>query len=117
VLASVGLTQPHHLEAALHAGLYRDQFGVATVRVYHASADLTVPIAGAVSIAASYGIDQQQGRFGFLSPATPATVANNSPIRRSVVLVRLVVSPTFHTPAGVPRREPGGGAGNQRSPR
>lgn len=118
VLLSAGLTQPHHVEASVHAGMYRDQFGLAVVRVYHASADLTVPIAGPVSIAASYGIDQQHGRFGVLGPVLPSLIDDRAPVRRSVLLFRLVVSPTFHTPAGVPRQQPKGDAGgDQRSPR
>jgi hypothetical protein len=118
VLASIGVTRPHHVEAGLHAGIYRDQFGTSVVRVYHASADLTVPLGGAVSIAASYGLDQQQGRFTVLGPATPSLLDTRGPVRRGVAMIRLVVSPTFHTPAGVPRREPGGASGgDQRSPR
>ena len=132
VTTAIGLRSLIEVDRALLRGVYRPPFGMQTegevgfyqntvddqtVRAFQVSGGVTVPIAGPLSVGASYSMDFQRGRFGgaVLQPIIPGPgpILNpNAPLRRSMAMVRIVLAPQVRRtpedppPGATPSRNP-----------
>jgi hypothetical protein len=93
-------------EVGVQAGYYVNGRAETTARVYHLAADVTRRLGGAVSIGATYTLDQQKGRL--TTPLTLIDTFVSAPVgtglgvilppgdgrvRHSVAMVRIIFSP------------------------
>jgi hypothetical protein len=112
VTTAIGLSTLIEVDRAILRGIYRPPFGVQlegetgfyqntvdeqSVRAFQLSGGVTVPIAGPVSVGATYSIDFQRGRFGVAAPiVVPGSgrmLDPEAPLRRNVAMLRLVIAP------------------------
>jgi len=116
IIGSASYRRVAMAEIGVQGGLYvnHDRRGNSTLRVYRIGGDVTRRLAGALSISATYNLDLQQGRLraipisttaipvltasGFVTDPSLIVLAPtfiDAPLRHSVAMVRLSVSPRF----------------------
>jgi len=110
VLASVRHHKPEGLDASLNGGLYRSGLNQQIANVYHVGGEFKFPVVRPLYISVASTVDYQRGRLGIplLELFDLSDVASGplflvppaAPIRRSTLMVSVVLSGTARSAAG-----------------